>query len=175
MLIAISYVVVGVFLTQIIFNQAKPPEQTVPQPVLTTIPLPSPTPPIPTPRPTPKPTPKPTLHTDNGSASPSPTPEPSALPTSSLDSLFAKYGSEYNVNPDLLKKIARCESGLDPTSISGDYAGLFQFASGTWVAVRGRMGLNSELNLRASPEESIRTAAYYIAQNGTHAWPNCGK
>lgn len=153
----------------IIFSQKKPTEKPAELPSPTISPSPTSTPvPTPSPNSTIKPTPKP-----KPSPSPSPKSMPTIIPVTSLDILFAKYGSEYGVNPDLLKKIAKCESGLDPTSVNGDYAGLFQFASRTWVAARGRMGLNSDLNLRANPEESTRTAAYYIAQNGTNAWANC--
>lgn len=90
-----------------------------------------------------------------------------------LDELFVKYGSQYNVSPDVLRKIAGCESGYDVNQVTGDYAGLFQFALFAWVEARGRMGLSNDQSLRFNAEESIRTAAFEINYKGTSGWDDC--
>lgn len=103
-----------------------------------------------------------------------PTPEPTNPPASELEALFDKYSSEYVIDKELLKKIARCESGFNTTSNnSGIYLGMFQFGSQTWIANRNRMGLDPNPDLRINPEEAIKTAAYVIATRGPDAWPNC--
>lgn len=103
-----------------------------------------------------------------------PTPEPTNPPAPELEAMFDKYSSEYGVDKELMKKIAKCESGFNTTSNnSGMYLGMFQFGSSTWVANRNRMGLDSNPDLRTNPEEAIRTAAYVISTRGTGAWPNC--
>lgn len=119
-----------------------------------------------------------------------PIPSPSLIPSStriptivlttkptvkafSLDELFAKYGAQYHVDPGVLKKIAGCESGYDAGQITGDYAGLFQFASFAWIEARGRMGLPADQSLRFNAEESIRTAAFEINYKGTSGWSDC--
>lgn len=103
-----------------------------------------------------------------------PTPEPTNPPAPELEAMFDKYSSEYGVDKELMKKIARCESGFNTTSNnSGIYLGMFQFGSQTWVANRNRMGLDANPNLRTNPEEAIRTAAYVISTRGPGAWPNC--
>lgn len=113
---------------------------------------------------------------------PTSTPVPTAIPTqqptiavvTDLESLFDKYSAEFGADKELLKKIARCESGFNPTSNnSGLYLGMYQFASGTWVANRNRMGLDPNPDLRTNAEEAIRTAAYMISKGGQSHWPNC--
>lgn len=133
----------------------------------------------PTPTLTPTPTPLPTLTpvpTRIPTVSPTPTPfqNPTSTPKPlSLDELFAKYGAQYNVSPDVLKKIAGCESGFNPNAVRDDYAGLFQFASFAWVEARARIGLSNDQNLRFNAEESIRTAAHEINFKGTSGWSDC--
>ena len=120
---------------------------------------------MPTTTPEPTETPEPTA---------TPTPQPTIAVATDLESLFNAYSSQYNVDKELLKKIARCESGFNPTSNnSGLYLGMFQFSARTWSAARGRMGLDPNPDLRTNPEEAIKTAAYVISTSGDGAWPNC--
>jgi soluble lytic murein transglycosylase-like protein len=97
------------------------------------------------------------------------------MTTPSLEDLFTKYGKIYNVDKELLKKIAGCESGFNPNAVNNDYAGLFQFASFAWIEARGRIGLNNDLSLRFNAEESIKTAAFEINYKGTSGWSDCDK
>lgn len=119
---------------------------------------------------------------------PLPTALPTAIPTptaapapvtagpADLEGMFTQYGAQYGVDKEILKKIAKCESGFNPTSNnSGMYLGMFQFAASTWSANRNRMGLDPNPDLRTNAEESIRTAAYMIGKAGTGPWPHCGK
>ena len=129
--------------------------------------LPSPTlTPIPTNTPTPLPvptlTPIPTL-----------TPVPTLFPTTSFESYFDQYSSQYQVSKELLKKIAQCESGMNPAAINDPYVGLYQFITQTWQVTRNQMGLDANPDLRFNAEESIKTAAYKIANGGQSAWANC--
>lgn len=125
---------------------------------------PQPTPTTPAPTATPLPTAVPTT----------PPPPPAIAGPADLEGLFDKYSSEYGVNKDDLKGIAKCESGFNPTSNnSGMYLGMFQFSHGTWVANRNRMGMDPNPELRFNAEESIRTAAFVISRGGRGAWPNC--
>jgi hypothetical protein len=135
----------------------------------------------PTPDPTATPTPLPPTETPTPTPTSTPTPSPTPQATQTqpspadLESLFARFSDEYKVDKDLLKKIAACESGFNASShnTAHDYGGMYQFASSTWMTVRGRMGADSNTSLRFSAEESIRTAAYHIANGGRGAWPNC--
>ncbi len=103
-----------------------------------------------------------------------PAPQPVVAAPVDLDGLFSKYASEYGVDTDVLKRIAKCESGFNPTSNNaGMYLGMFQFAHGTWVANRNRMGVDPNPDLRMNAEEAIRTAAFVISRGGRGAWPNC--
>jgi len=138
---------------------------------------------IPTPTPTSTPTPTPTmLPTPTPTAIPTPTtppevtttPEPSVAESpTDISSLFDKYSGEYSIDSSLLKKIAQCESGFNPEAQNGDYRGMFQFASSTWVSVRTLMGHDSHTDLRTNPEEAIKTAAFMISRGQQNAWKNC--
>lgn len=130
-------------------------------------------PPSPTPTSTPTPTNTPTpLPTETPTPTQIPTPIPITSPQD-LTSFFEKYSNIYHVDENLLKKIAKCESGFNAQAENGPYAGIFQFADQTWIAVRTRMGENTDTGLRKNPEEAIKTAAYYIASGGQHAWSGC--
>lgn len=136
-----------------------------PTPTSTPIPTATATP-TPTPTNTPSPTPLPT-------ATPSPLPTPTPMPQSSYESDFDSASSQYNVNKDQLKKIAMCESGINPAAVNGPYGGMFQFTSETWVSTRRQMGRDENSDLRFNAKESIDTAAYKISIGGENAWANC--
>ena len=70
-----------------------------------------------------------------------------------------------------LARIARCESGGNPSAVSssGQYRGKYQFSRGTWRALGGRGD-------PAKAAESVQDAlaAKLLAQRGTSPWPVCG-
>lgn len=114
-------------------------------------------------------------------AIPTTTPQPTATPVplpkiiapAELEPFFAKYAAEYGVDANLLKRIAKCEAHFNSQSDTGTYAGMYQFMAGTWISARGRMGMDPNPDLRKNAEESIRTAAFMIANGQKGAWPNC--
>jgi hypothetical protein len=118
-------------------------------------------------------TPTPTIAvmpTDTPSAAPR---FPSIVTSENLETLFSKYGTEYGVDANWLKKIAKCESNFNPNADSGLYVGMFQFAAPTWSSTRTGMGFDPNPDLRRNAEESIRTAAYMLSHGRQNAWPNC--
>jgi peptidoglycan hydrolase-like protein with peptidoglycan-binding domain len=70
-----------------------------------------------------------------------------------------------------LARIARCESGGNPTAISssGRYRGKYQFSRATWRALGGRGD-------PAKAPEAVQDAmaGKLLAQRGTSPWPVCG-
>lgn len=116
--------------------------------------------------PIPTPTRKPTL---------SPTPTRVVYKSSDFDEWFTKYSQKESIDRNLLRRIAVCESGLNPRAVNGIYGGLFQFSTGTWISNRRAMNMDTNPDLRFNPEEAIGTAAFRIATVGIHAWPNCHK
>lgn len=122
---------------------------------------------------TPIPTAIPTaVPTEIPSPTATPIPQP-VLSAGEMEPLFEKYASEYHIDKEDLKRIAKCESGFNSNADTGLYAGMFQFHAQTWIANRTAMGLDSNPDLRKNAEESIRTAAYKISNGGRNAWPNC--
>jgi soluble lytic murein transglycosylase-like protein len=126
------------------------------------------------------------LEAENTVPIPSVTPAPTQNPETSnqttvdisqenLNELFEKYGNEYGVNEQTLSKIARCESTFNPRAINGPFAGLFQFTAETWASTRKLLNLDPNPELRFNPEEAIKTASFKIANDGTGAWPVCGR
>ena len=70
-----------------------------------------------------------------------------------------------------LDRIARCESGGDPTAISptGRYRGKYQFDRSTWE----HMGGTGDPAAAPEAEQDAR-AAQLLARRGTAPWPVCG-
>ncbi len=101
------------------------------------------------------------------------TPTPTIPAPSDIDSFFDKYSIEYTIDKELLKKIARCESGFNPVAENGEYKGMFQFASSSWSSARNQLGLDPNPDLRTNAEEAIRTASFMIAKGQQNAWKNC--
>jgi hypothetical protein len=72
----------------------------------------------------------------------------------------------------VLARIAACESGGNPTAVSGNghYRGKYQFRRATWRALGGTG------DPAAAPEaEQDRLAALLLAREGTRPWPVCGR
>ena len=161
-LAVVSFFAVGSFATSLVPSNTKlqiisPLPKTSPSPT----PLPTATP---TPLPTATPTPIPTV---------TPTPTP-IITSADLETYFGKYSSQNNVDKELLKRIALCESGFNSNASYLDYKGMFQFSSESWSITRQIMGEDINPDLRNNPEEAIKTAAYKLAHTGATAWPTCG-
>jgi len=72
----------------------------------------------------------------------------------------------------VLARIARCESGGNPTAVSADgrYRGKYQFSRATWRALGGKG------DPAAAPEAvQDRLAAALLAVRGTSPWPSCSR
>lgn len=115
---------------------------------------------------------------------PTTTPEPIAVPSAApaistaaadLESLFAQHAATHGVDPEIMKKIAQCESGMRPEAVNGPYGGMFQFVSSTWVSNRKAMGKDTDPALRFNAEEAIETAAFKMGRDGYGAWPSCSR
>jgi Transglycosylase-like domain/Putative peptidoglycan binding domain len=72
--------------------------------------------------------------------------------------------------PLILRQIAECESGGDPTAVSpgGQYRGKYQFSVDTWRGLGGKGD-----PAKASEAEQDRLALKLYRRAGTSPWPNC--
>ena len=109
---------------------------------------------------------------------PTPTPSPTAKPqpefsAEQIYNCIEKYGDQYGVDPNVLRAIALCESGMNPKAKNLIYAGLYQFNASTWKSYRLRMGHEEDPDVRFNAEEAIKTAAYALSIGQSRLWPNC--
>jgi hypothetical protein len=123
---------------------------------------PSPTP-SPSPTPTKKPTPKPT---------PTPIPQPT-FTSAEIYEFTNRFAGQYGVDPNVIRAIAICESGFNPSAKNSVYLGLFQFDATTWKNLRIKMGEDPNLSLRANAEEAVQTASYAVSIGERSLWPHC--
>lgn len=138
----------------------------------TVVPTPTPTPtliPSPTSIPTPIPTPIPS---PTVIPTPSPVPPPPVRPEA-IHGFIERFAAQYNVDPNVLRHIAVCESGFNPMAVKLSYAGLYQFGPTAWGKYRGLIGEDESLELRFNAEEATQTAAYVLSINQAYIWPNC--
>lgn len=133
--------------------------------------------PTPSPAPTEIPTPSPEL-----TKTPSPTPFSIPISTSipqltigpeEIHGFIERFAAQYNVDPNVLRHIAVCESGFNPSGIKLNYAGLYQFSPNTWIKYRRLLGEDTNQDLRFSVEEATQTAAYVLSLGNTYIWPSC--
>jgi hypothetical protein len=115
---------------------------------------------------------------------PTPTPKPTLIPTPTIKPA-TKYKSEeiygftnsfagqYGVDANVIRRIAICESGFNPASQNGIYAGMFQFDAPTWKSFRLMMNKNPDPDLRYDAKEAVETVAYMLSIHREALWPNC--
>lgn len=130
--------------------------------------------PAPTETPTPKPTPK-TLRSSKPTAKAA-TPTPVPQPTFTHEQIYGfteRFGSQYGVDPNVLRYIALCESEFRPGARNGPYYGLYQFGAVTWSNFRKQMHEDPSPDLRTNAEEAVQTAAYALSLGKRGIWPNC--
>ena len=74
--------------------------------------------------------------------------------------------------PKVLRDIAQCESGSDPTAVSadGNYRGKFMFTYDAWGTVGGKGDPAA-----ASEAEQDRRALKLYKRDGVKPWPACGR
>jgi len=140
-----------------------------PTPSITPSPKPTPSPsPAPTLVPTPKPlaTPKPTAKAGT------PVPQPK-FSSQQINEFIDRFAGQYGVDPNVIRHIAICESGFNPSARNYIYTGLFQFGPITWQNIRVKMNEDDNINLRLNAEDAVQTAAYAISIGDKAIWPHC--
>lgn len=75
----------------------------------------------------------------------------------------------YGVPEDKLRRVARCESTLNPKARNGQYVGLFQFGSYLWGKTPyARFS-------RTDPHAAALAAAWAFKRGMARNWPVCGR
>ncbi len=128
----------------------------------------------PTATPTPLALPKPSAK--EGTPKPKPTPIPVPQPkftSQQINEFIDRFASQYGVSPDVLRYIAICESGFNPSAKNYVYAGLYQFNATTWKNLRLKIGEDTNADLRFNAEEAVQTASYAVSIGDHAIWPHC--
>lgn len=129
--------------------------------------------------PTPTPLPEPTmLPTAIPTSKPTSTPTPTIIAQpqytkEQIHGFIERFSAQYGVDVNVMRHIAACESGFNPSAINGPYAGLYQFGKSSWSANRILMGEDANFDLRYNAEEAAQTAAYILSVGKGWVWPNC--
>ena len=75
----------------------------------------------------------------------------------------------YGVSEDKLRRVAKCESTLNPKARNGQYVGLFQFGMPLWRATPyGKFS-------RTDPHAAALAAAWAFSKGMSRHWPVCGR
>lgn len=104
---------------------------------------------------------------------PKPKPTPTEEPKEIVNRLVDKYSSEYGLDANVVRHLGLCESGFRSNATNGKYVGLFQYDERTWKTIRAEMKLDTDVNLRYSAEEAIKTTTYALSKGKRKLWPNC--
>jgi peptidoglycan hydrolase-like protein with peptidoglycan-binding domain len=93
-----------------------------------------------------------------------------AGPTASAPAGVSAGKAPRRARAAVLERIARCESGGDPTAVSADgrYRGKYQFDRATWRSLGGR----GDPADAPEAEQDMRAARLH-ARQGTAPWPSC--
>ncbi len=94
----------------------------------------------------------------------------------SVTELIRYWTNHYGVSYDMAIKIARCESGLNPSVVSkptGLYVGVFQQDRNFWPNRAANAGLPGASIFDA--EANVRVSIYMMATDGFFHWPVCSK
>jgi soluble lytic murein transglycosylase-like protein len=75
----------------------------------------------------------------------------------------------YGVPVTKLRRVARCESTLDPNARNGRYLGLFQFGTPLWSTTPYRRFS------RTDPYAAAAAAAWAFKRGMARHWPVCGR
>jgi soluble lytic murein transglycosylase-like protein len=118
--------------------------------------------------PKPKPTPLATAH-----ILPKPLAEEEKFTSQQINEFIDRFASQYGVSPDVLRYIAICESGFNPSAKNYVYAGLYQFNATTWKNLRLKIGEDTNADLRFNAEEAVQTASYAVSIGDHAIWPHC--
>jgi soluble lytic murein transglycosylase-like protein len=95
-----------------------------------------------------------------------------APPNPSIEELIVLKAEEYGVSPVTALRIARCESGLNPTikNASSSATGVFQFINSTWLSVVDMRDQEYTLEDRKEAYKNIDNAMWLASKEGWGAW-----
>ena len=86
-----------------------------------------------------------------------------------MKSLITAQSQKYHIDPELLIRIAVCESGLNPNikNPASSASGIFQFLNSTFLSQATKYGLPLDKN---NPEIQAELAARMISDGGLRHW-----
>jgi uncharacterized protein YabE (DUF348 family) len=90
--------------------------------------------------------------------------------------IMVAAGSEWGVSPDKLYRVAKCESGANPSNNRNPvYKGLYQYLPSTWSGASGSYpGGRFRGASIFDPTAQVYVTAWKVSKQGWGAWPSCG-
>lgn len=91
-----------------------------------------------------------------------------------IEEVLNEVPKKYGVNPEIISKVAFCESSHDPTQINyndggpGKHSvGIMQYQKSTFDYWEGKLG--EDLNYESTYDQ-VKLASYMISKNRGHEW-----
>lgn len=94
-----------------------------------------------------------------------------------VDRALNEAAVEFKVDGNRIRRMATCESGLDPFA-GRKYKGLFQQSNVYWNGRVRAFNRDNDIDVTGniySPFDNARVTAYMISKFGYGAWPSCGR
>lgn len=93
-----------------------------------------------------------------------------AEPKNDIQSIIISKAHDLHIDPDLLLRIAKCESGFHPEAKNkvSTASGIFQFLDSTFFSQAQAAGLPTDN--KNDPEIQAELAATMISKGGLHHW-----
>ncbi len=84
-------------------------------------------------------------------------------------SVIFDYAQRYGADPELMVRIARCESGFNPAAQNktSSASGIYQYINSTWQSQSLKYGITTQKN---DPYGQIELTARILADGGIHHW-----
>lgn len=109
------------------------------------------------------------------SESPAPVPAPQIVPEGDIQNYIVEQATAHGLDPQRMLRIAKCESGFNPTNVNRNYyagggnpSGIYQYLPETWSRIGGRSGY--EATDVFNWQQNVRVTMWAFANGYSGEW-----